>query len=94
MTLVAFDIVSVGILSNRGLRCISKASVTRTFRSRMPSSSFTSGMVKPFNTENSYKFTDGTLGALLSDSGFEIQYAWKDAREWYALTLSLRHEQD
>jgi dimethylhistidine N-methyltransferase len=40
------------------------------------------------HTENSYKFTDATLGALLSDSGFEMQHAWKDAREWYALTLS------
>ena len=42
------------------------------------------------HTENSYKFTDETLGALLSDSGFEIQQAWKDARDWYALTLSHR----
>ena len=44
------------------------------------------------HTENSYKFTDMTLGALLSDSGFEIQHAWKDAREWYALTFSRRRE--
>ena len=42
------------------------------------------------HTENSYKFTDETLGTLLSDSGFEIRQAWKDAREWYALTLSHR----
>jgi len=42
------------------------------------------------HTENSYKFTDEALTALLSDSGFEIQHAWKDAREWYALTLSHR----
>jgi L-histidine N-alpha-methyltransferase len=46
------------------------------------------------HTENSYKFTDETLGVLLSDSGFNIQHAWKDAREWYALTLSYRQEQD
>jgi dimethylhistidine N-methyltransferase len=46
------------------------------------------------HTENSYKFTDGTLGALLSDSGFTIQHAWKDSREWYALTLSHRQRQD
>jgi dimethylhistidine N-methyltransferase len=46
------------------------------------------------HTENSYKFTDGTLGALLSDSGFEIESAWKDERNWYALTLSRPYEQD
>ena len=44
------------------------------------------------HTENSYKFTDETVGALLSDSGFEMQQAWKDTREWYALTLSRRQE--
>lgn len=42
------------------------------------------------HTENSYKFTDGTLRALLSDSGFQVEDAWKDARGWYALTLSRR----
>lgn len=42
------------------------------------------------HTENSYKFTDGTLDALLSDSGFEIESTWKDRRNWYALTLSRR----
>jgi L-histidine Nalpha-methyltransferase len=46
------------------------------------------------HTENSYKFTNETLGALLSDSGFEIENAWKDERDWYALTLSRRHWQD
>ena len=42
------------------------------------------------HTENSYKFTDKTLGVLLSDSGFEVECAWKDERHWYALTLSRR----
>ncbi len=40
------------------------------------------------HTENSYKFTDETLRALLADSGFQIENAWKDARGWYAMTLS------
>jgi L-histidine N-alpha-methyltransferase len=40
------------------------------------------------HTENSYKFTDETLGALLFDSGFTPQTTWKDARQFYALTLS------
>jgi len=44
------------------------------------------------HTENSYKFTDGSLGALLSDSGFEVECAWKDERDWFALTLSRRRE--
>jgi dimethylhistidine N-methyltransferase len=44
------------------------------------------------HTENSYKFTDEALVALLSESGFEIQQAWKDARDWYALTLSRRQK--
>lgn len=39
------------------------------------------------HTENSYKFTDRTLDALLSDSGFKIEEAWKDGRDWYALAL-------
>jgi L-histidine Nalpha-methyltransferase len=46
------------------------------------------------HTENSYKFTNETLAALLSDSGFEIENAWKDERDGYALTLSRRHWQD
>jgi L-histidine Nalpha-methyltransferase len=45
------------------------------------------------HTENSYKFTSETLGALLTDSGLEIETAWKDERDWYALTLSRRHWQ-
>ena len=42
------------------------------------------------HTENSYKFTDNTLDALLSDSGFKIESTWKDGRNWYAVTLSRR----
>ena len=43
------------------------------------------------HTENSYKFTDELLGALLLDSGFAVQHTWRDARDWYSLTLSRRH---
>ena len=46
------------------------------------------------HTENSYKFTDNTVDALLSDSGFKIESTWKDARNWYAVTLSRRLDQD
>jgi len=40
------------------------------------------------HTENSYKFTRQGIRALLGDAGFEIREAWKDTRDWYALTLA------
>ena len=40
------------------------------------------------HTENSYKFTRKTLGALLDDAGFTIKQTWTDPRQWYALTLA------
>jgi len=40
------------------------------------------------HTENSYKFTRNTLGALLDDAGFAIEQTWTDPRQWYALTLA------
>jgi L-histidine N-alpha-methyltransferase len=40
------------------------------------------------HTESSYKFTDGTLHGLLSESGFEVEAIWKNTSHWYALTLS------
>ena len=46
------------------------------------------------HTENSYKFTDQTLGDLLSASGFQIETTWKDPRRWYALTLNRRCKWD
>jgi L-histidine N-alpha-methyltransferase len=44
------------------------------------------------HTENSYKFSESTLGALLGDAGFTIEQTWTDTRQWYALTLAeLKH---
>ena len=40
------------------------------------------------HTENSYKFSGKTLGALLDDSGFAIDQTWTDPQQWYALTLA------
>jgi dimethylhistidine N-methyltransferase len=40
------------------------------------------------HTENSYKFTEKTLGTLLDDAGFTIEQTWTDPRRWYALTLA------
>ena len=40
------------------------------------------------HTENSYKFTQDAISALLDDAGFKIEQTWKDPLEWYALTLA------
>jgi dimethylhistidine N-methyltransferase len=40
------------------------------------------------HTENSYKFSESTLGALLDDAGFTIEQTWTDPLQWYALTLA------
>jgi L-histidine N-alpha-methyltransferase len=40
------------------------------------------------HTENSYKFTQNTLFALLDDAGFGIDLTWTDPQQWYALTLA------
>jgi L-histidine N-alpha-methyltransferase len=40
------------------------------------------------HTENSYKFTENTLDALLNDAGFIIEQTWTDPRRWYTLTLA------
>ncbi len=40
------------------------------------------------HTENSYKFTDQGIQSLLDRAGYEFGWAWKDSREWYAVTLA------
>jgi L-histidine Nalpha-methyltransferase len=40
------------------------------------------------HTENSYKFGESTIGALLDDAGFTIEQTWTDPLQWYALTLA------
>jgi dimethylhistidine N-methyltransferase len=40
------------------------------------------------HTENSYKFTDRSIGNLLKEADFETTGAWKDGRGWYTLTLA------
>src|SRR5580698_3019945 len=44
--------------------------------------------LETIHTENSYKFTHSTLGALLDDAGFMIERTWTDPQQWYALTLA------
>lgn len=40
------------------------------------------------HTENSYKFTEVSIGMLLRDAGFEAEQAWTDKRGWYSVTLA------
>jgi L-histidine N-alpha-methyltransferase len=40
------------------------------------------------HTENSYKFTDYSIRALVTDTDFEVRGAWKDSRNWYTVTLA------
>ena len=53
------------------------------------------GLTVPFaefetiHTENSYKFTQASLRALLDDAGFAIRRTWTDPRKWYSLTLAI-----
>ena len=75
LTLPRFDIVSIGIPSNRGLRCISKASREQNVLVSAAELELHFRKGETIHTENSYKFTDESLGALLSDSGFEIQHS-------------------
>jgi len=41
------------------------------------------------HTENSYKFTDEQVNALLHRAGFEVSRQWKDARGWFGEYLAL-----
>ncbi|WP_263410308.1 L-histidine N(alpha)-methyltransferase [Terriglobus tenax] len=40
------------------------------------------------HTENSYKFTEESLGSLLADAGFHAEQQWRDRRDWFAVTLA------
>jgi L-histidine Nalpha-methyltransferase len=44
--------------------------------------------LETIHTENSYKFSHSTLGALLDGAGFAIERTWTDPLQWYALTLA------
>ncbi len=40
------------------------------------------------HTENSYKFTDTRILAMLRDAGFALRREWKDERGWFAVYLA------
>jgi L-histidine Nalpha-methyltransferase len=44
------------------------------------------------HTENSYKFTDESVGKLLGDTGFDIKQTWKDERRWFSVALAQPRE--
>jgi dimethylhistidine N-methyltransferase len=40
------------------------------------------------HTENSYKFSQESLQALMKDTGFRTQHTWHDPQRWFAVTLA------
>jgi L-histidine N-alpha-methyltransferase len=40
------------------------------------------------HTENSYKFTEASIGNLLGDAGFDAERTWTDERGWFSVTLA------
>lgn len=40
------------------------------------------------HTENSYKFTNMTMGILLKGAGFDVERTWTDERGWYSVALA------
>jgi uncharacterized SAM-dependent methyltransferase len=46
------------------------------------------GRGETIHTENSYKFTDEQIAALLTRAGFKIACQWKDQRGWFGEYLA------
>ena len=40
------------------------------------------------HTENSYKFTDQRVVALLTRAGFKLRQQWSDAHKWFTVYLA------
>ena len=40
------------------------------------------------HTENSYKFTDQRVAALLSGAGFRLRQQWSDTNKWFTVYLA------
>ena len=43
------------------------------------------------HTENSYKFTPESIGAIVERAGFDITRSWTDEREWFGVYLATSH---
>jgi L-histidine N-alpha-methyltransferase len=46
------------------------------------------GLGETIHTENSYKFTDQRVGALLKRAGFRLRQQWSDANKWFTVYLA------
>lgn len=42
------------------------------------------------HTENSYKFTPASIGAIIERAGFSITQSWTDDRDWFGVYLAVR----
>ena len=40
------------------------------------------------HTENSYKFTQPRIAAMLADAGFALRREWADERGWFGVYLA------
>ena len=43
------------------------------------------------HTENSYKFTPESIGAIVERAGFAVSQRWTDEREWFGVYLAVSH---
>jgi L-histidine Nalpha-methyltransferase len=47
------------------------------------------GLGETIHTENSYKFTDERVGALLKRAGFRLRQQWSDSNGWFTVYLAV-----
>ena len=40
------------------------------------------------HTENSYKYTDAMIEAILHESGFSLEQTWRDRQKWFGVHLA------
>jgi L-histidine N-alpha-methyltransferase len=40
------------------------------------------------HTENSYKYTDAMIEAILNESGFQREHTWCDRKKWFGVHLA------
>jgi uncharacterized SAM-dependent methyltransferase len=46
------------------------------------------GLGETIHTENSYKFTDQRVVALLTRAGFKLRQQWGDENKWFTVYLA------
>jgi len=40
------------------------------------------------HTENSYKFSSGSIARLLRMSGYRLEKTWTDSEQWFSVALA------